>query len=38
MKWDEVIAQQEAKNRLKQLADEGRVPQALPFTGAAGLS
>lgn len=37
MKWDEVIAQQEAKNRLKQLADEGRVPQALLFTGAAGV-
>lgn len=37
MDWNEVIGQEEAKLRLKQLADEGRVPHALLFCGPQGI-
>lgn len=36
MKFDEVIGQQEAKAALERLAEGGRVPHAMLFTGPAG--
>lgn len=36
MDFDDVIGQQEAKNRLKQLVSENRVPHAMLFTGPLG--
>lgn len=36
MKFDKVIGQEEAKQRLRQLYDEERVPHALMFTGPEG--
>ena len=36
MKFDKVIGQEEAKQRLQQLVDEQRIPHALMFTGPEG--
>lgn len=36
MKFDQVIGQDEAKQRLQQLVDEQRIPHALMFTGPEG--
>lgn len=36
MTFDDVIGQQEAKERLRQLIDENRVPHAMLFTGPRG--
>lgn len=36
MHWNEVIGQEETKNRLMQLAEEKRLPHALLFCGPAG--
>ena len=36
MKWDEVIGQQAAKQRLIQMESEGRLPHAIMLCGPAG--
>jgi DNA polymerase-3 subunit delta' len=36
LKFDKVIGQEEAKQRLQQLVDEQRIPHALMFTGPEG--